>query len=85
MSDKADIIDKVYSEFYGSVSSTLKDAKEKDPTITLQDVKDYFEKRFVRKQNLKGYNSYVADYPHQEYQLDLWPSMKRTKSIIQDY
>ena len=72
MSDKADIIDKVYSEFYGSVSSTLKDAKEKDPTITLQDVKDYFEKRFVRKQNLKGYNSYVADYPHQEYQLDLF-------------
>ena len=45
---------------------TLKDARRKDPSIQYADVKHWFETSFTRKTNLKGYNSYVADYPYQE-------------------
>ena len=73
MSDKKnEIIAEVYNDFYGSISSTFKDAHKKDPSITLQDVKNFFNNKFVRKTQLKGYNSYVANYPHQEYQMDLF-------------
>ena len=70
--DKNTTIAQVYGEFFGSVADTLRDARKKDPSIKLQDVKDWFAKNFVRKTNLRGYNSYVANYAHQEYQIDLF-------------
>ena len=70
--DKNTTIAQVYGEFFGSVADTLRDARKKDPSIKLQDVKDWFAKNFVRKTNLRGYNSYVANYAHQEYQMDLF-------------
>ena len=70
--DKNTTIAQVYGEFFGSVADTLRDARKKDPTIKLQDVKDWFAKNFVRKTNLRGYSSYIANYAHQEYQMDLF-------------
>ena len=56
MSDKPDkkntTIAQVYGEFFGSVADTLRDARKKDPTIKLQDVKDWFANNFVRTTNL---------------------------------
>ena len=46
--DKNTTIAQVYGEFFGSVADTLRDARKKDPSIKLQDVKDWFAKNFVR-------------------------------------
>jgi hypothetical protein len=46
--------------------------QKEDNTIKLKDVQNYFNKTFVKKTNLKGYNSFIAKYPHQEYQMDLF-------------
>ena len=35
-------------------------------------MKKWFDKSFVRKNNLRGYNSFVAREPYQEYQIDLF-------------
>ena len=70
--NKDDIIEKTYNEFYGSITNTLRDARQIDPSIKYQDVKDWYEKQFIRKTNLKGYNSYIANFPNEEYQMDLF-------------
>jgi len=73
MSSKADIISKVYHDEagFGSIASTLADAKKYDPTITYEDVKKWKEGHAERKTNLKGYNSFVANKPFEEFQMDL--------------
>ena len=70
MTDK--IISDVYHEFYGSINSTYLDAKKKDNTIKYDDVKQWFEKSFVRKTNLSGYNSFIAHHAYEEKQIDLF-------------
>ena len=72
MSSKDEIISRVYHEFYGSINNTYADARKIDKSITLKDVKAWFDKSFVRKKNLKGFNSYIAQHPHEEYQMDLF-------------
>ena len=57
MSDKNDIIAKAYNEFYGSVKDTYNLAKKTDKSITLADVKKWFDGNFARKTNLRGFNS----------------------------
>jgi hypothetical protein len=69
---KNKIISEVYHEFYGSIKDTFTDAKKKDKTITYDDVKKWFENNFTRKTNLKGYNSYIANEPFEEFQMDLF-------------
>lgn len=69
---KKAIIAEVYNNFYGSIKDTLKDAREKDPSIRYQDVKEWFDKNFVRKTNLRGFNSYLANHAYYEYQMDLF-------------
>jgi len=64
--------DKIISKTYGSIKNTYADAKKLDRTITLKDVKAWFDKSFIRKKNLKGFNSYIAQHPHEEYQMDLF-------------
>jgi hypothetical protein len=61
MSSKNDIISKVYYDEagYGSIESTLADAKKYDPTITYEDVKKWKDGHAERKTYLKGYNSFV--------------------------
>ena len=69
---KKDIIEKVYNDFYGSIKQTYEEARKLDPTIKYDDIKKYFEQHRVRRTNLKGYNSFVADHYKQEYQIDLF-------------
>ena len=44
MSSKQDIIGKIYFDRsgYGSKQTTLRDAQEKDKTITMKDVEEFF-------------------------------------------
>jgi len=69
---KKDIIEKVYNDYYGSIKQTYEEAKKIDPTIKYDDIKKYFEQNRVRRTNLKGYNSFIADHFKQEYQIDLF-------------
>ena len=56
---------------FGSLKQTLAWAKEFDPSIKLDDVRQSMEENTTRKQQLKGQNSFVANRPHHQYQLDL--------------
>ena len=49
----------------------MKDAKKKDKHITLEDVKVWRSKNIEQTKNLKGYNSFVAQKPYEEFQMDL--------------
>ena len=69
---KNEIIEKVYNDFYGSIKQTYEEAKKIDNNIKYDDIKRYFEQNRVRRTNLKGYNSFVADHYKQEYQADLF-------------
>ena len=66
------IISDVYHEFYGSINSTYLDATKKDNTIKYDDVKQCFEKSFVRKTNVSCYNSFIAHHAYEEFQMDLF-------------
>ena len=69
---KEETIAKIYNDLsgFGSIKQTFDEARKKDKTITLNDVKAWKENNIVRKTNLKGYNSYVAAEPREEYQVD---------------
>jgi transposase InsO family protein len=71
--DKNEIIRKVYYDpaGHGSINYTLKDAKAIDKTITYNDVKEWMRKNVENKRNLKGYNSFVANAPYEEFQTDI--------------
>ena len=74
MSDKNKIISDIYFDRsgFGSIATTFKDAKAKDKSITLADVKAWFEKNVDRKRPMSGFNSFVAPYAYYEYQVDLF-------------
>ena len=57
---------------FGSIQHTLGKAREKYPGITREEVKAFLDKQEVRQRRkpLKV-NSYVADLPRQEFQVDL--------------
>ena len=62
------VIEKVYN---GSIKDTYEEAKKIDKSIKYDDVKKWFEKNQVKKTNLRGFNSFIADHLKQEYQIDL--------------
>ena len=70
--------DKIISNIYfnrsgfGSQATTFKDAKAKDKSITLADVKAWFEKNIDRKKPMSGVNSFIAAYAYYEYQIDFF-------------
>ena len=72
--DKDKIISQVYNDplGFGSINNTLKDARKIDPTITLQDVKKWKHNSIERKTQLRGYNSFIAHKPFEEFQVDLF-------------
>ena len=74
MPSKEDIISEAYysDSGYGSQKVTLKDAREKDPTITKDDVKQWFDENVDRLKPMKGRNSYVAPEAGYEFQVDLF-------------
>ena len=74
MSDKNKIISDIYFDRsgFGSIATTFKDAKAKDKSITLADVKAWFEKNIDRERPMSGFNSFIAPYAYYEYQIDLF-------------
>ena len=44
---KDEIIEKAYKEFFGSIADTTKEAKKLDKSITLADVKTWFNNKFA--------------------------------------
>ena len=82
--NKQKIISDIYFDRngYGSKATTLKDAREKDKTITLKDVEQFFRKNVEVKAKPRGYNSFIAPYNHYTYQIDLflWDIMILMKS-----
>lgn len=76
MTSKTDTIDKIYHNVvtgYGSIRDVYKQAYEKDPSITYQDVKQYMDKLSSRqvKFTYKKYNTYVPSRFLEEMQCDL--------------
>lgn len=57
---------------YGSIKQTYDEAKKKDKTITMKDVKDFIDKHVEQKRQLRGMNSFIARKPKQEYHMDLF-------------
>ena len=70
---KERIIEDVFGRYanIGSVEKTWREAREIDRRISRQDVKNWKERNHEKLTNLRGYNSYVAKKPREEYQLDL--------------
>ena len=74
MSDgKQDIISKIYFDRagYGSKQTTLKDAREKDKSIKMSDVEEFFKKNVEIKKKPMKYNSFIAPHNKYTYQIDL--------------
>ena len=74
MDNKNAIISKIYFDKsgYGSIKTTFEDARKKDNSITIEDVKQFFNEKVNKKTQLKGYNSFVAPYAYYEFQFDLF-------------
>ena len=57
---------------FGSINETYKEAKKQLNSITIGDTKTWLEKQKGRQTKpYKGFNSYVADEPLEEIQIDL--------------
>ena len=79
---KEEIIRKLYFDPAGfqSIRNTLKDVRKIDKTITEAEVREFIESNTERKENLIGYNSFIANEPKQEYQVDLFFMTKEDES-----
>ena len=73
-SNKQKIINDIYFDRSGFASraQTLKDSREKDATITKEDVEQFCKRNIEEKRKPRGENSFVAPHAHFEYQLDLF-------------
>ena len=82
--DKNKVIEQVYNDplGFGSIKNTLNDARKIDSGITLQDVIKWKERNIERKAQLKGYNSFVASKPFEEFQIDLFFMPGDDKNIM---
>ena len=71
---KDEILNFIYFDAagYGSLKQTYEEAKKKDKSITMKDVKGFIEKHVEQKKQLRGMNSFIAQKPKQEYQMDLF-------------
>ena len=71
---KQEIINHVYHDRagFGSRQSTLKEAREKDKSIAVDDVIEFFKKHVEAKRTPAGQNSSVAPHSAYEYQMDLF-------------
>ena len=73
-SNKQKIINDIYYDRsgFGSRATTLKDAREKDKSITKENVEKFFKKNVEEKRRPRGENSFVAPHAYFEFQLDLF-------------
>ena len=74
MSEKQKIINDVYFDKagFGSKQRTLSEAREKDKTITMSDINEFFRKNVEQKRKPVGQNSFIAPHSAYEYQMDLF-------------
>ena len=56
---------------YGSRQRTLKEAREKDKSIIIDDVNEFFKKNVEAKRTTAGQKSFVAPHSAYKYQMDL--------------
>ena len=72
-SKKQKIINDIYFDRagFGSKANTLKDAREKDPTIKMSDVEEFFKKNVEIKRKQTKWNSFIAPHNRYTYQIDL--------------
>ena len=87
MSSKQDIISKIYYDRagFGSKQNTLKDAREKDKSITKEDVEEFFKKNVEVKRKPRGYNSFTAPHNNYSYQIDLFFISKKDLKVKQKF
>ena len=71
--DKDTIIKNIYYDRagYGSIQKTYKEAKDKESSITLKNVKDWFQRNIEKTKQLKGYNSFINNEAFEEFQVDI--------------
>ena len=74
MSDKQKVINDIYFDRngFGSRATTLKDARLKDKSITMDDVNEFFRKNVEMKRKPRGTNSFVAPSNNHTCQIDLF-------------
>ena len=74
MTSKQDIISNIYYDRagFGSRAQTLKDSREKDASITKEDVEEFFKKNVEKKRKMRGQNSYIPPRAFHEFQFDLF-------------
>ena len=70
---------------FGSRQTTLKDAREKDPSIKKEDVDEFFKKNVEVKAKQRGYNSFVAPYNNHTYQVDIFFISKKDLKVKQKF
>ena len=73
-SKKDDIINNIFYDRsgFGSIATTYKDVKQKDSSITLNDVKEWFKRNVEQKKQLRGQKSFTPKEPYCKYQFDLF-------------
>ena len=71
MTSKQDIISNIYLDRagFGSRAQTLKDSREKDASITKEDVEEFFKKNVEEKRKMRGQNSYIPPRAFHEFHL----------------
>ena len=71
---KQEIIANVYYDRsgYGNRAQTLKESREKDKTITEDDVEEFFKNNVEEKRKQRGVNAFVAPYASHTFQVDLF-------------
>jgi hypothetical protein len=74
MSDRDETLRKIYFDPAGfqSLARLFKEAKQKDKSITMAFVKQWYEKNVEKTKYTGGTNSFVAPHAKYEYQLDLF-------------
>ena len=74
MTSKQDIISSIYCDRsgFGSKATTLKDSREKDKTIPMKDVEEFFKTNVEEKRKMRVENSFIAPHANWEYQVDLF-------------
>ena len=74
MGDKQKITNDIYFDRagFGSKSTTLKDAREKDKSITMADVEKFFKENVEAKRKPRGTNSFIAPSNNHTYQMDIF-------------
>ena len=80
---KEQVISNIYYDVedgFGSIQATLKQAKQKDPTISKEDVEKLMRQQPNKQvKKYRGTNSYTAPFARFEYQIDIMDMVPLTK------